>query len=723
MTLNVKPTSHSKNAWTFGDEASSSRLAKARDELFVGLDIPKQAATEVYNWVQEQDWPEGTELESLEDYHITMLFAQGDGASSHHDAKWIEHESHAVTVKGIKKFPPSEAKDGLHPIVLLVEGETLQAHHNRLAEAAEDAGVDPGPYSKDKYEPHMTIAYGPDLPKGLKPPKFTFETERSSVSTPREASVVVVPVRRVVGEPPEVPPESTEHESKQEPHTWRIAQPRPPYLDALLKFADSWVPKDSWPSALRERNGEPVDAECTCKDGQDGHAKLACPVHGMHPTLPTYDDTLEFRDPASPVGYDYHGDGPRTWMRAETKTAADEADSREYQDSRQMPPMTQEPNATNPHPEKQGCTCDQGLKLSCPVHGLNPTEQGYDHSWSIPEGHPVGLYQQPDQYMVNARTKQDTRNLDRRVFGNDSGLVPEMSPIDSSLENRDHRYRSDQASTPPPASRPYLQGIEQSRPNEDQRRSHDHHNRDNQDDWNFDNDPETNSRSCKVGDAIDRERSHEHEQDTRMISYLHTRENNRAPIAASRTPATEASSTPQHCQFCASGDSEDRTILGPSPSARNRQSNISWTFPEIISRGSSIFKAPQDQPRNYMKAEGAWSFSGDDSSEQDNGEAHRDTDEHEAEESADGRRAGNKENSVGIHDPSIANCECPVCRAGRDNGWSMTGLPRAEGAVEEEDEHEDNEEGGSVQVPVPSEALKKKNRERKDRKLVLENLK
>ncbi len=496
--------------------------AKARDELHVGLDIPKQAATEVFNWVQEQDWPEGTELEPLEDYHITLLFAQGAGAGAHHDAKWITHDSHAVSIKGIKEFPSSEEKDGLHPVVLLVESDMIKDHHNRLAEAAEDAGVDPGPYSKEKYAPHMTIAYGPGLPKGLKPPKLTFETSESSVSTPREEKESSVLFSFVLGEPPQVPPKGTEHESKQEPHLWRIAQPRPPYLAELVKFAahwseeedeepdldpdfddvmdqpawgdeglamrrpvhgplyhiaptedrariqthglmaaspgvnprydtlkgngmpnfktqphgvyvtkevkgtgigfdrdrptdvwevnpqhvrqlltdphspnywsviphdvppealtmhapadpglwelqdpprwnradeetyvkgldkqkmkewgigrpdrvigktgagagsdrsqESWTPKSQWPNALRERNGEPVDADCTCKDGH----KLDCPVHGMYPVLPTYDDTLDFPNPANPVGYDYHGDGPRTWMRAETKTAANE---------------------------------------------------------------------------------------------------------------------------------------------------------------------------------------------------------------------------------------------------------------------------------------------------------------------------------------------------------------------------------------------------------------
>lgn len=294
------------------------KLAKSPTELHIALDIPKQAATEVYNWVQEQDWPKGTELEPLEDYHITMLYAPETG-DDFTDNGW-PHDHHAVTVTGIKAFPSKEHGDK-NAIVLTIESDTIRDHHDQLADRAEDHGIEISPYSHDDYEPHITVAYG-ELPKGLKAPKLTFETAESSVSEPRDDT-------NHIGRPREsawrfgTAPRSRymaellrfattyDWEDDYVPSEWKIGQP-------TAKIADSWQPKTVWPNALRERNGEPVDADCTC---QDGH-KLNCPVHGMHPELPTYDDTLEFPNPASPVGYDYHADGPRTWMRAETKTAA-----------------------------------------------------------------------------------------------------------------------------------------------------------------------------------------------------------------------------------------------------------------------------------------------------------------------------------------------------------------------------------------------------------------
>jgi 8-oxo-dGTP pyrophosphatase MutT (NUDIX family) len=143
--------------------------------------------------------------------------------------------------------------------------------------------------------------------------------------------------------------------------------------------------------------------------------------------------------------------------------------------------------------------------------------------------------------------------------------------------------------------------------------------------------------------------------------------------------------------------------------------------------------------RSYWEGRGrtsAWRMvdvSGDQGGEQDDAKANREAKEYVPEQRADDRRKANQDESsrVDVHDPSVADCECPVCKAGRDGGWAMTGLPRAEGrelpkAVEngnsDEDEHEDNLEGDGMAVPAPPEQIKKKNRERRDRELVLESL-
>jgi hypothetical protein len=78
-------------------------------------------------------------------------------------------------------------------------------------------------------------------------------------------------------------------------------------------------------------------------------------------------------------------------QRAE-RTAADIPGS-EMGDANQHADPT-EPRPADPGLPK-GCTCDEGQKLECPIHGLNADPEMADlaHDWSLPEGSPVGYPQ------------------------------------------------------------------------------------------------------------------------------------------------------------------------------------------------------------------------------------------------------------------------------------------------------------------------------------------
>lgn len=64
-------------------------------------------------------------------------------------------------------------------------------------------------------------------------------------------------------------------------------------------------------------------------------------------------------------------------------------------DSRDFPDPT-EPRPSR-LPEPLGCTCQEGKKLDCPVHGMQATPTGndisYDHAWALPQNNPVGYPQ------------------------------------------------------------------------------------------------------------------------------------------------------------------------------------------------------------------------------------------------------------------------------------------------------------------------------------------
>jgi hypothetical protein len=65
------------------------------------------------------------------------------------------------------------------------------------------------------------------------------------------------------------------------------------------------------------------------------------------------------------------------------------------------PTMQNAPAQFAPHPEKPGCTCPQGLKLQCPIHGMHG-DDSRDMSWSIPQAPAVSYPDdQPRNYMTS----------------------------------------------------------------------------------------------------------------------------------------------------------------------------------------------------------------------------------------------------------------------------------------------------------------------------------
>lgn len=159
------------------------------DQLHVGLAVPRHSAKQIHNWVREQQWPEGTELEHPKDYHVTLLFAQ-NGHRQHKNAWWIEHMEQApVTIKGITAFPSSEK--GGYAYVLLLDSPQIDEKAAQMQGRAKWQGLEV-PEFKGGYKIHLTVAYGPSSRlTGIKPPNFQFDVGPSSVSPLRPKSSAV----------------------------------------------------------------------------------------------------------------------------------------------------------------------------------------------------------------------------------------------------------------------------------------------------------------------------------------------------------------------------------------------------------------------------------------------------------------------------------------------------------------------------------------------------
>lgn len=177
----VLPTNDPTIVPRYGDWHFAAADAE-EDELHVGLEIPAAITKQIKAWVDEQDWPEGTEKEDPSDYHITLLYAH-NGHDAHYDADWFDHtKGEEVSISGIDEFGDDDEK----AIVLRIASPAVKTHAVRMQDSAESHDLDVSKFPGG-YKPHLTIAYGPGKPKGS-PPKLKFRTGPSSVSPPRTSS-------------------------------------------------------------------------------------------------------------------------------------------------------------------------------------------------------------------------------------------------------------------------------------------------------------------------------------------------------------------------------------------------------------------------------------------------------------------------------------------------------------------------------------------------------
>ena len=286
------------------------------------------------------------------------------------------------------------------------------------------------------------------------------------------------------------------------------------------------------------------------------------------------------------------------------RMAADKVDTREYPDTRMMPATTMDqPAQQAPHPESKGCTCSEGHKLDCPVHGMHPdgAQQKYDHSWHIPEGQPVGYPEsQPQNYIkAEGRARNNDRNLGSRPRGvdDDSKLAREALTIDSFQESTDHRYRSDQGSIPGQASRPYQQETGRSHPNEDQRRYLARRKQGNQDCWGFDSGDEKTPTSDRGDVWTSHASSFDPDANSRTILSDHDEAD--IPVSESDSRNHIGKGSDERFSF-----REEALPAQQGAQTEYQQGSRDEVF---LASPCSVADA-QDQPKNYMVNTGAWHF-------------------------------------------------------------------------------------------------------------------
>lgn len=166
------------HAWNF-----LTKRGATEDELHVALALPQHIIDKIHEWAKDVDWPNGTELEKPEDYHITLLYCP-EGHEEHRDAEWLRHsDGYDVEITGLDEFGEGDEI----ATVLRIDAPAAKDHANDLQDMAENRGL-PINRFPGGYKPHITVAYGPGKPKNVRVPKLKFKSEPSSVSKPRVSS-------------------------------------------------------------------------------------------------------------------------------------------------------------------------------------------------------------------------------------------------------------------------------------------------------------------------------------------------------------------------------------------------------------------------------------------------------------------------------------------------------------------------------------------------------
>ena len=161
--------------------------SSVNDVIHVALKVPRHAAKALHRWALDQKWPEGTELESFNEYHCTLLYAP-NGHEQWHEADWIPAlEQVEIEIDGFDNFGPEE--DGRWAYVLLIKGQELEDHANKLQGVAAMFGLVDTHFGA--YRPHITIGYGPQQidPASLEVPHMTMHLGPSAVSEPKTSAV------------------------------------------------------------------------------------------------------------------------------------------------------------------------------------------------------------------------------------------------------------------------------------------------------------------------------------------------------------------------------------------------------------------------------------------------------------------------------------------------------------------------------------------------------
>jgi hypothetical protein len=159
----------------------TSAVGKDKEEFCILCPLKPRDALDIYSWVCDQDWGNDVEIESPDDYHVTLLYSH-TGFSDNSNHIWAKTRSQGgfpVTTGGLDLFGPD--KD---VAVIRLDGPELVEYTESMRAEGKARGLDISEFDGG-YKAHMTIAKGvKKLPVAPTQHK-TFRLEDAVVSLPR----------------------------------------------------------------------------------------------------------------------------------------------------------------------------------------------------------------------------------------------------------------------------------------------------------------------------------------------------------------------------------------------------------------------------------------------------------------------------------------------------------------------------------------------------------
>ncbi len=141
---------------------SEATLRSEKPWVCPAWEIKYPGKRRLFDWMIEQEWPEGSDLTVPSKLHVTAFYSR-EGLGNETFQQWVADQGELgvrARVGAIESFDPGD-RDTMVPVVLVLDSDELVAAGERVAAEAEQRfDIEPVRHPSG-YSPHITVAKVP----------------------------------------------------------------------------------------------------------------------------------------------------------------------------------------------------------------------------------------------------------------------------------------------------------------------------------------------------------------------------------------------------------------------------------------------------------------------------------------------------------------------------------------------------------------------------------